>query len=1580
MDRTTLTLAVDSTQVGTAAAAFDRFVNAGNAAASSAGRVTSAALAQGRSIAQTLVPALNTGINRTRTLAETQTALGQDAARQVAQSPAVRAQSGFAAGTSPQIAAAPRAHPAPTQGVSVAGATDLSRLTGGASSARAAIERLTTAARNDRNALVQLTPAAAAAAGSYRQLATTPIRLNAEQGLSAASAALGNLSDRAANARRAIADLNRAAPSAPQASGAPLNPGVPLTPASNQGAANAFTAAASAAARGTTATNAFTAAQGRAAEAAQHLAEANARNEAANARLAVAIQRAAAAQTAFDNASRTPGNADAVAQAQTRLQSAQAAVSVATANVARSHRAAADAAERHRIALQATGRQSTLTANQTQQLHFQLHDFFVQVASGGSPLTAFIQQGSQLSGTFGGTGGAVRAVLSLLTPTTIAFGAAAVAVGGFALALSKAESAARDLNAVQAQLAGTGRKGLFSDAELREYLVKLSELPDVTRDTAAAIVTELAKVHEIGGSLFKDLAALSVDYAKATGKEAPEAARELAKAFADPKRGAEQLDAALGSLSSSQLLQIEQLSRLGDKAGAQKVLLEALTTAVKGLADNAMTPLQKSVDSLGNAWDRAMRSMEASNGLRNINALLGRTVDGVRYLIENIDKIGGLGTVGLSMIPGGQAGALANAVTSRFGSAATGKREVSGKITPPPNAVVAATAKPGAAPAPKTVAEIDKEIKASIEAAKSYQSQAGKIEDLTDKRKRFNTALKQSISLYGKDSEQAKTFRDAIAGVDEQIASARKKGGSEASQVLRNQLQADLKTINDVFEKQRDAYQFQNAFVENAYRAGTLSLGELMEQRRETIENTAKAQIEALNQEQTRLEQAFKQEKDPSTRVQLRTRINEIDVDREKTETRKKNDLALLNQEKTASFKALNDQVVSYRANLLQMQGDEAGAAALRAQLAIESAKVLNAQSDKVPGVGKVDVDGLTRAIALTDRYNDLQRQTSLLASDSARAEEAYLLAAEQSGRSLFETERGLYVLRSQELEQLGALALKAKELAEVSTDPRIKAMAADLALAYAKAADAIDPALRRLRSAQAELAAGLANTAGQAPSAFIEQYSKRRQDASDDIKRQQDEYSRKIDMLEGYLATTQDKQDKARLRERIKAEEAKRDSVKGESRGGSVLKAINSAVVQPMAAQVFNTVNKLLITDPLQAYLQNQLKGLTEGNGLFAGFFKDALGIKADPKELAQQQQTAAIQASTSAVDALRIAAENAANALNKPLIGGAAQEGQPASAGGVIRQIGAQGGADSTRPPPVDSELVGMQSTASSASESLLDARSSAQVFGDTAKSAATMVSALASSASKGGSSLGVLPSIVSMFQSAVMAMQASSATSGSSGGIFGAIAGLFGKSSSASSYEAAVASSGIFHSGGIVGQPPATRNVSMSLFAGAPRYHTGGIVGKAADKAAKLAHNEVAAILMGGPKGKREEVLTADDPRHRDNLGMSIVARIMAESKHEGLRVRGARELGGPVSAGGMYRVNEKGPELLQVAGKQYLMMGSQGGKVDPNSAIGKGGDTTVVHVNVTPPPGGSTASAAQWGAMAGRHIQRSMRRNT
>jgi hypothetical protein len=81
------------------------------------------------------------------------------------------------------------------------------------------------------------------------------------------------------------------------------------------------------------------------------------------------------------------------------------------------------------------------------------------------------------------------------------------------------------------------------------------------------------------------------------------------------------------------------------------------------------------------------------------------------------------------------------------------------------------------------------------------------------------------------------------------------------------------------------------------------------------------------------------------------------------------------------------------------------------------------------------------------------------------------------------------------------------------------------------------------------------------------------------------------------------------------------------------------------------------------------------------------------------------------------------------------------------------------------------------------------------------------------------------------------------------------------------------GVAHSGAVVGQGfPASRSVPAALFANAPRYHSGGVVG--------LKPDEVPAILQTG-----EQVLARNDPRNVMNGGggssVQIVNAIDAES---------------------------------------------------------------------------------------------------
>lgn len=717
---------------------------------------------------------------------------------------------------------------------------------------------------------------------------------------------------------------------------------------------------------------------------------------------AAAEKQAAAAVASRDGfVQNTIGRANAIGKSQSDLLTEEAALRGVSAQLA-PYISKIREAEKGHVAF---GAGAKLNAFQLQQLGFQMHDFGVQVLSGQSALTAFVQQGSQLSGTFGGAGNALKAVLSLITPMRAALLGAAAAAGVFGLALTHAETAARGLNTLQAQLSGTGRSDLFSTSDLKDFLKELALAPGVSRDSATAIVSELTKVKDIGGGLFRDLARSAADYAKATGTDVPTAARALAKAFADPAQGAKQLDEALGSLTSTQLLQIESLTRAGNIAGAQRVLYDALQSSIKGLADNAMTPLQKSVNELGNAWERAMTSLDQSQGLRTINALLGTAVDAVGFLVRNADKLGGLGNIAVASIPGvGLPTAAANAAVSA-GRSLLGIPEkapqtggVTGSFGDPARS--GATAAVGA---PKGG---DEEIKRALEAAKAYKSQAGELADLAKERKRFNAALTESIALYGKDSEQSKRLRAAVAGVDEKAATVRKRGasgGNEPQQVLDAQLDQRLKATRSTLENERDQIAFNDRLLQGMYRAGEVSLADFYQRKTKITEDGVAAQIAALEKDRAdvsaHLEATRKTSpKDTSAIVKDQTRLQDIDAAEAKVRREGVQALELANQEKAESFKQLNEQVQQYRASLLQMQGDESGAAKVRAQIAIDQTRDLAVKSRDTPNpISAQDLSANERAIQQTREIGDSKNRLTVV-TEQLRIEEERISFAQSKG------------------------------------------------------------------------------------------------------------------------------------------------------------------------------------------------------------------------------------------------------------------------------------------------------------------------------------------------------------------------------------------------------------------------------------------------------------------------------------------------------------------------------------------------------------------------------------------------------
>lgn len=449
----------------------------------------------------------------------------------------------------------------------------------------------------------------------------------------------------------------------------------------------------------------------------------------------------------------------------------------------------------------------------------QFTDIIVSLQGGQAPLTVLLQQGGQLKDMFGGAGNAAKAlggyVVGLISPLTVA--AAAVGVFGYAMTVVEAES--RKLSNIGIAFQATGRAALLSGDDIKTLRREMSLLPGVSKDAAGAVITEFARTRDIGGSMLKGLSLNINDFAVALGQDVPTAAKTLAKAFADPAKGAKELDDALGFLTSNQLLAIRAMVEAGDKAGAQKLMLEALTVATKGLAKEG-TELEKATDSFSKKWTEAMGNIGDSAALRRANEVLAGIITSAGEAAVALSKM--KMPDWMLMLPGG-AGAGLKLATTALGAmypskdqpapapssapvnwnGGKGQRTLTMSDLDTPVPMFGQPAAPGplrieytpkaspvtpmGAPTPAPVLtskELDEQVKALDEENKSYKSQKSLVADINREIGQTSKTLKLVVAedrANGlKTSPRQERLQEILDGQKEKLESALKKGGGAA--------------------------------------------------------------------------------------------------------------------------------------------------------------------------------------------------------------------------------------------------------------------------------------------------------------------------------------------------------------------------------------------------------------------------------------------------------------------------------------------------------------------------------------------------------------------------------------------------------------------------------------------------------------------------------------------------------------------------------------------------------------------------------------------------------------------------------
>jgi lambda family phage tail tape measure protein len=371
--------------------------------------------------------------------------------------------------------------------------------------------------------------------------------------------------------------------------------------------------------------------------------------------------------------------------------------------------------------------------------------------------------------------------MTLLTTRMTGVGLAGIAAGGAVLGIVAAFGALtlvaeRDqeaLNKISAQLTATGRGSDLTRDQVSALVDELSLMPGVSHDAATKTVAAIAQIADIGGQMFEQIARLADDFATATGTKVPDAAAKLARAFADPARGAKQLDDQLNFLTADQLVAIERMAAQGRTLEAQQALYDALKNRIQGLTQQSLTPMQQKTDELGNAWDRFMASMRDSGAISAVEGGIAAIVSSAAWLIDHASALGSvLRTLGPLL--------GVTDVASQY--AIPHSNVVSGKIN-----------RPAATSSPDQQNALQLQVKQALEAGDAYDTLGRKERGLQDTATRLRAAMQKLADAGKQNSDAYKQLGVDLKGVNDQLAKLGTRGQSAIDNAISSLGQSNAK-------------------------------------------------------------------------------------------------------------------------------------------------------------------------------------------------------------------------------------------------------------------------------------------------------------------------------------------------------------------------------------------------------------------------------------------------------------------------------------------------------------------------------------------------------------------------------------------------------------------------------------------------------------------------------------------------------------------------------------------------------------------------------------------------------------------
>ncbi|MTW18355.1 hypothetical protein GJ689_19315 [Rhodoplanes serenus] len=209
---------------------------------------------------------------------------------------------------------------------------------------------------------------------------------------------------------------------------------------------------------------------------------------------------------------------------------------------------------------------------------------------------------------------------------------AAAGIGAVSLALTAGLRESAEAEKVQARLEGvlkaTGFAAGLTGQEISNLADEIEGYSLATAESVKEAAGILATFRSVSGDTFTRAIQLAQDLSAVFGQSLAASATQLGKALEDPEQGLTALRRVGVSFTDVQKAMIAEMTRLGDAAGAQKAILDALESQVGGAG-------RAEGSGLSGAFFRAS---DAVGDLLKKFALVTGTHDAVRAALDNIAK------------------------------------------------------------------------------------------------------------------------------------------------------------------------------------------------------------------------------------------------------------------------------------------------------------------------------------------------------------------------------------------------------------------------------------------------------------------------------------------------------------------------------------------------------------------------------------------------------------------------------------------------------------------------------------------------------------------------------------------------------------------------------------------------------------------------------------------------------------------------------------------------------------------------------------------------------------------------------